>query len=63
MSREKEILKEISRANFRRQKSRNVIAVIAIFLTTTTILITGTMSEGFSFKDAWEGFNDLADGP
>lgn len=61
MSREKEILREISRANFRKQKSRNVIAVIAIFL--TTILITGTMSVGFSFKDAWEGFNDLADGP
>lgn len=61
MSAENEIIKEISKANFRKQKSRNIIAVIAIFL--TTILITGTISVGFSFKDAWEGFNDLAAGP
>lgn len=61
MSGEKEIIKKISKANFGKQKSRNIIAIIAIFL--TTILITGIISVGFSFKDAWEGYNDLSSGP
>lgn len=61
MSSEKEIIKKIAKANFIKQRSRNIIAIIAIFM--TTILITGVMSVGFSFEDAWRGYNDLAAGP
>lgn len=61
MKEDKEILREISRANFKKQRIRNRIAVIAIFL--TAILITSVISVGISFENAWKGYNDLSAGP
>lgn len=61
MNEDKGILRELSRANFKKQKVRNIIAVIAIFL--TAILITSVISVGISFENAWKGYNDLSAGP